>query len=109
MPPPHEHEVDLRVSTCNVAGETLIVLSHPVTLAPPWEGSASVAHDPLAALSTAQREVLELVMDGWSHKAIAERRGTSPRTVDKQIETAYRRLGIGSRLELARLWGRSAR
>lgn len=109
MPPPREHEVDLRVSTCTVAGETLLVLSLPSGQDAPWESSPSTAPDPMTMLSRAQRDVLGLVMEGWSHQAIAEKRGTSRRTVDKQIELAYRRLGIGSRLELAGLWGRTNR
>lgn len=109
MPPPRQHEAELRVSTCTVAGETLLVLSHPSGLDSPWSSPPPAAPDPIATLSKAQREVLGLVIEGWSHQAIAERRGTSRRTVDKQVELAYRRLGIGSRLELARLWARSTR
>lgn len=109
MPPPREHEVDLRVSTCIVAGETLLVLSLPSDHDAAWAPPPSTAVDPMTTLSKAQREVLGLVVEGWSHQAIAEKRGTSRRTVDKQIELAYRRLGIGSRLELARVWNRPAR
>jgi DNA-binding NarL/FixJ family response regulator len=108
MPPPRQHEVELRVSTCVVAGETLLILSLPSGHDGPLEKPPSAAPDPLAMLSKAQREVLGLVMEGWSHQAIAEKRGTSRRTVDKQIELAYRRLGIGSKLELAGLWCRSS-
>ncbi len=107
MPPPREHAADVRVSTCSISGATLIIMSHPSGGGAPLECSAPTTADPIARLSKAQREVLALVVDGWSNQAIAEKRGTSRRTVDKQIELAYRRLGIGSRLELARLWGRT--
>jgi DNA-binding CsgD family transcriptional regulator len=52
------------------------------------------------SLSSAEREVLELVMEGLSNAEIASRRERSPRTVANQIASIFRRLGVHSRSEL---------
>jgi DNA-binding NarL/FixJ family response regulator len=88
-----KHPEDLRVA--RVAGGALIV-SVPIT--------TDSDGDPLVALSPAQRAVVELVAAGNSNAEIAAMRGTSVRTVAKQIEAAYRRLGLGSRAELGAFW-----
>jgi DNA-binding NarL/FixJ family response regulator len=41
------------------------------------------------------------VMRGLSNRAIAAHRGRSPSTIANQIASAYSKLGIGSRAELA--------
>lgn len=51
-------------------------------------------------LSEVEREVARLVVAGATTAEIAERRGTSPRTVEKQIAACLRRLGVRSRAEL---------
>ena len=81
-------------------GEQLVVLSHPI---------ADPASPEFDRLSQAEREVVRLVLDGLSQAQIATLRGTSPRTVAKQLESAYRRLGIGSRAELVVLLAGGAR
>jgi DNA-binding CsgD family transcriptional regulator len=53
-------------------------------------------------LTNAERQVLALACQGLSNEAVAARRGTSPRTVANQLQSIYRKLGIVSRLELAR-------
>ena len=55
-----------------------------------------------AQLSPREREVAELVADGLSNAAIAERLVVSVRTVTSHLDHAYTKLGIGSRTELAR-------
>jgi DNA-binding NarL/FixJ family response regulator len=55
----------------------------------------------LAALSTAEGDVAMLAAEGITNAAIAQRRGTSRRTVANQMASIFRKLGIGSRLELA--------
>jgi DNA-binding CsgD family transcriptional regulator len=44
--------------------------------------------------------VAELALQGLSNDDIARARGTSTRTVANQLASAYRKLGIGSRLQL---------
>lgn len=57
----------------------------------------------LASLSPALREVARLAAQGLDNAGIARARGTSLRTVAKQLECVYDRLGIDSRVELAAL------
>ena len=57
----------------------------------------------------AQREILGLLLAGRSNAEIARRRRRSPRTVAHQVETIYRRFGVGSRLELFALAARGLR
>lgn len=52
-------------------------------------------------LSPAEREVLALLVNGYDVAAIAEARETSPRTATNQLASIYRKLGVGSRAELA--------
>lgn len=53
------------------------------------------------ALTLAEAEVAALAIRGLSNAAIAEARGTSGRTVANQMAAVLRKLGIGSRRELA--------
>jgi non-specific serine/threonine protein kinase len=53
-------------------------------------------------LTPREREVAELVADGLSNAAIAERLVVSVRTVTSHLDHAYTKLGIRSRTELAR-------
>jgi DNA-binding NarL/FixJ family response regulator len=52
-------------------------------------------------LSRAEREVVACVLQGCSNGAIAAQRGTSLRTVAVQLQSIFRKLGVGSRIELA--------
>lgn len=56
-------------------------------------------HDDLR-LTPAEREVARLVADGSSNEEIARQRGTSVRTVEKQVASCLRRLGARTRTEL---------
>lgn len=68
--------------------------------------SLSLAARPaLAALSEAEREVVDGVLAGLSNAAIALRRGTSERTVGNQLHSASRKLGVSGRSELVALVG----
>jgi DNA-binding NarL/FixJ family response regulator len=51
-------------------------------------------------LSNAERTVVLDLIDGVSREAIAHARGTSPRTVANQMASIFRKLGVGSRVEL---------
>ena len=53
-----------------------------------------------SALSLVESAVVALVLQGHSNEEIASLRGTSPRTVANQIASAFRKLGVRSRLEL---------
>ncbi|MFO0749721.1 MAG: helix-turn-helix transcriptional regulator [Myxococcota bacterium] len=57
----------------------------------------------LAALAPGQRELLALVAEGLSNRAIGERLAVSPHTVRNRLATLSARLGGRSRSELARL------
>ncbi|MEZ4430540.1 MAG: helix-turn-helix transcriptional regulator [Nannocystaceae bacterium] len=60
-------------------------------------------------LSDAELEVINLALVGLSDEQIAERRGTRRRTVANQLRSAYKKLGVNSRFELAAgLAGRDA-
>ncbi|MCC6625201.1 MAG: helix-turn-helix transcriptional regulator [Deltaproteobacteria bacterium] len=79
---------ELRAVEVEIDGVRYVALSYPV--APAWPD-----------LSRAEREIADALVDGWSHAQIATVRDTSPRTVGKQVERLYRKLGVQSRSELA--------
>lgn len=54
-------------------------------------------------LTPAEREVARLILEGASNAEIAGRRGSSLRTVEKQVASCLRRLGVASRGELVAL------
>lgn len=54
----------------------------------------------LAKVPPAEREVALGLLRGRSNAEIARARGTSSRTVAKQVASLFRRLGVGSRAEL---------
>jgi DNA-binding NarL/FixJ family response regulator len=51
-------------------------------------------------LSPAEADVARLIFDGLSNAEVAERRGTSVRTVAKQVSAVLRKTGTQSRVEL---------
>jgi DNA-binding NarL/FixJ family response regulator len=73
----------------DIDGEQLAVLSHPV-----GGGLAG------AKLTKAESEVATAVSEGLSNRDVARLRGTSERTVAKQIAATFRKLGISSRRQL---------
>lgn len=70
--------------------ETFVVLSFPI--------GTNEARGELTASETA---VVAMVLGGMRTKAIAAARGVSERTVGNQLQSAYRKLGVTSRTELA--------
>jgi DNA-binding NarL/FixJ family response regulator len=54
-----------------------------------------------APLTTAEWEVARLAARGMSNLEIARDRATSPRTIANQLASAFRKLGVQSRSELA--------
>ena len=78
-----------------VGNEDLAVLTMPALTA-----------QAMQKLSSAEREVLVLALQGKSNVAIAQSRGTAARTVANQLSSIFRKLGVVSRAELvARLAG----
>lgn len=57
----------------------------------------------LSNLTEREREVLSLLAEGLSNKAIASRLYLSVRTVDGHLSNLYARLGVSSRMEAMRL------
>ena len=55
-----------------------------------------------ALLSPREREVADLVAAGLANKAIAQRLFISPKTVEKNITALYGKLGVATRVQLAR-------
>jgi len=58
-----------------------------------------------ADLTDTQRMVAELVIDGLTNRGAGARLFLSPHTIDFHLRQIYRKLGIRSRVELARLAG----
>ncbi|MCC6899505.1 MAG: response regulator transcription factor [Polyangiaceae bacterium] len=86
----------LRVKRARAGSERVYIFSYPIE-APP-------APD----LTPAELAVVRLVVGGQTRREIAESRGVAVSTVHKQIESAYKKLGVSSRSELAaKLFGGS--
>lgn len=62
-----------------------------------------MSEDLIAKLTDSQRAYLRLVLAHQSSKQIAQAFGISAHTVDKRIKEAMRILGVGSRIEAARI------
>src|SRR3989441_5097267 len=56
-----------------------------------------------AALTTSERTVAQLVAEGLTNREVAERLFVSPHTVNSHLRHVFAKLGINSRVELARL------
>jgi DNA-binding CsgD family transcriptional regulator len=66
--------------------------------------------DPAGQLTGRQAEIVGLVAEGLTDKQIGRQLGTSVRTVQKNLERAYRRLGVTTRTAAVRtLYARSDR
>lgn len=70
-------------------GETLMIVGVSQRLPPV-----------LDRLSRAEREVVDLVLEGCSNAEVAERRRTSAHTVANQLKAVFRKLGCSGRSEL---------
>ena len=70
------------------------------------EGVGTLSPPAIAALrklTPAEQRVARLVLDGLRNDQIAERLCRSTRTVEFQLNSAYRKLAIANRLQLSRL------
>jgi DNA-binding NarL/FixJ family response regulator len=88
----------LRVSTFAIAGEKILVLSYPTE-----------APTPIGALSASESEVLRAALGGLSNGEIAALRGRSVSTIENQLASAFRKLGVTTRAEAAMLLGEGLR
>jgi DNA-binding NarL/FixJ family response regulator len=61
-----------------------------------------------AALTKAEIEVAEGLLAGTSQAGIARARVVSKRTIERQVESIYRKLGVSSRYELVEFTSRGA-
>lgn len=94
QPPEVTDESDLdpngpRVSRMRVGGEDIIVLSVPLPQLRYPEGTTA-----------AERDIIDLVLEGLTAKEIAEARGASLRTVTTQLGAIFRKAGVNSQAEL---------
>jgi DNA-binding CsgD family transcriptional regulator len=78
-----------RVSRMRVGGEEIIVLSVPLPQLEYPEGT-----------TTAEHEIIDLVLKGLTAKEIAEERGASLRTVTTQLGAIFRKANVNSQAEL---------
>ncbi len=87
--PESESDAGPRVSRLRVGGEDILVLSVPLPqLAYP------------AATTSAERQIIDSVLQGLTVKEIAEQRGASLRTVTTQLGAIFRKAGVNSQAEL---------
>jgi DNA-binding NarL/FixJ family response regulator len=91
---------DIAVSEFDFAGKRMLIVSYPKPSEGNREGDCA---EPWCRLTRAERAVVGLLLEGRTPAQIALERGTSVRTVSKQIDSTYRRLGVHSRSELALL------
>ncbi|HEY0414084.1 MAG TPA: response regulator transcription factor [Allosphingosinicella sp.] len=63
--------------------------------------AGGVPRDPLGALNVREKAIAELVQQGMRNREIALRLGMNEGTVKVYLHRIYRKLGIGSRTELA--------
>jgi DNA-binding CsgD family transcriptional regulator len=79
-----------------VAGEQLLVVGYPLKRPARF-----------AALTAAELEVAEGVIQGLSPRQLSRSRGVSERTVSNQLAHIYKKLGVSSKHELLALVGGS--
>lgn len=84
------HSIDAFIRTVRAAAEGLVVLNSE--LLSPSPGNKD--QDP--PLTPRQRQILDLMADGWTNTAIAQHLGMSVKSVENQINHIYQTLGVSS-------------
>ncbi len=56
-------------------------------------------------LTARERQVLELLLRGFSAREISRAEGLRPQTVKNYVTTIYQKLGVADRAELIEEWG----
>jgi DNA-binding CsgD family transcriptional regulator len=79
----------LTVEAVEIDGKSLVVFSFP-----------SNRRTLPSLLTRTEHHVVELVLRGLSTAQIAAIRGTANATISSQLQSIYRKLGVGSRTEL---------
>lgn len=82
----------LRVTPLTVGDRQLVAMSYPI-------GSEESSTD-VTGLTPVEHEIVRALLDGLSNAEIATQRSRSIFTINKQIESVYRKLRVGSRCEL---------
>ncbi|WP_237108507.1 AAA family ATPase [Nonomuraea sp. MG754425] len=77
-----------------------LLREHGVDVTLAWRGGRRGYGD---QLSPRELNVIALVVKGWTNRKVAEALHLSPRTVDRHLSTAMRKLAVSSRTELARV------
>lgn len=85
----HDAEAGPRVSRMRVGDEDILVLSVPLPKLRYPEGTTSAEH-----------EIIDLVLQGLTAKEIAVERSASLRTVTTQLGTIFRKAHVNSQAEL---------
>ena len=83
-------EPHVRTAELEIGDDRFLVVSYAL---PRWQ-----LPDELTA---SERDVVLRVLHGASRNEIAERRGSSPRTIANLLASAFRKLGVQSKIELA--------
>lgn len=61
----------------------------------------------LESLTRREREILELLLDAWENREIAEHLGLSDQTVKNHVHSLYEKLGVSNRVQLIKVLRRS--
>jgi len=85
------------------AGTSIVIELHHYSLEETHRSSALESKSLIEHLTPREREVLELVAEGLSNRAIAERLGNSEHTVKFHVSSLLGKLGAVTRAELVGL------
>lgn len=84
-------------------GGTLLLGPSPGLVPAGREGNSAIAENGLAALTDREREIMRLVSEGLSNKAVARRLNISQGTIKVHLHHIYQKLEINNRTVLAAL------
>jgi len=91
------------VLTSDTVEETILalrnVLEGRAVMPSGWQSASAQTDNPLATLSTREREILALLASGMSNKQIASHLTISSNTVKFHLRTIYSKLGVRNRVQ----------